>query len=98
MAKKAVADAQRQNNIEAQPEIEISGSTVRVKVAMTQDQFLKMVQEQLAARGSAPGPSFRPAAPQPTPVRAQPVQPQSPPTVKIYGLDDGPKEVPLTKP
>jgi len=110
IAKKSVADAQRQNNINVQPEIEVAGSTVRVKVAMTQDQFLKMVQEQIAASGPTAGSLFGPAfgassgassgngAPQPTSVQAQPVQPQKPPTVKIYGLDDGPKEVPLSKP
>jgi hypothetical protein len=106
IAKKSIADAQRQNHIDAQPEIEIAGSTVRVRVAMTQDQFLKMVQEQVSAGGPTAGSLFGPsfgassgnAAPQPTPVQAQPVAPRKPQTITIYGLDDGPREIPVTKP
>lgn len=101
-ARKSMEDARRQNKIDARQEIEVAGTTLRVKVSMDGDKVLKLLADKMAEGLPTPG-ALVSAHPSSTPPnRTQParqeVQPQQPKTVRIYGLDDGPKEIPLSKP
>jgi hypothetical protein len=70
---------------------QVDGATLRVTLAMDGGEILKALNERLKDGLPTPGALFggnpAPAAPK------KPAAPQGPKTIRIYGLDDGPKEI-----
>lgn len=97
-AKNSIEEVQQQNNFDAQREIEVVGSTLRIKMTVGGDKFLALVEDKLGQVAPMFG-SRSPSVANGTPPRQpQPIQPPKPQAIKIYGLDDGPKEIPLAHP
>jgi hypothetical protein len=101
-ARKSIEEAQQQNKIDAKKEIEVTGTTLRMKISMDMDKLSKLVADKLADVAPMAGPVSGPGPSSTSPNRTQPepqeARPQQPKSIKIYGLDDGPKEIPLSRP
>jgi hypothetical protein len=76
-------------------ETKVEGTTLRIMASMDGAQVLQVLTERLKDGVPAPGALFGGGPTKPVTTRAQPAAPQGPRSVKIYGLDDGPKEIPF---
>jgi multidrug efflux pump subunit AcrA (membrane-fusion protein) len=101
-ARQSIEEARQQNKIEAKQEIEVTGTTLHMKISMDMDRLSKLVADRLTDVAPMAGPVSGPGPSSTSPNRTQPqlqeAQPQQPKSIKIYGLDDGPKEIPLSRP
>jgi len=82
-------------DLDANVDTNVEGATLRVAASISGDWILKRVAEKTKGGLPKPGALFGASAATPASAPSAPPKPPDPRTVKIYGLDDGPKEVPL---
>src|SRR5262249_49722882 len=66
------------------------GPRVKLELALDQAEFAKMLKDAQNTRMAGPAPK-----PQTAPAATRPPEPAGPKTIRISGLDGGPKEIPL---
>jgi hypothetical protein len=96
--RKSVDEASRnQPGLDTKLEAKVVGTTLNITSTVDGDQILKTLAEKLQDGVSGPGALFG-GGPTKTATTAAPSEPAAPPqprTVKIFGLDDGTREVPF---
>jgi hypothetical protein len=94
--RKSMDEAGRnQTGLDMKVETKVEGTTLRVMASMDGVQVLQVLRERMKDGVPTPGAMFGGGPTKPVTTRAQPPAPQGPRSVKIFGLDDGPKEIPL---
>ena len=86
---------QNKNSPDMKVETKVEGTTLRIAASMDGAQVLQVLTERLKDGLPAPGALLGGGPTKSVSTPSQPPAPQRPRSVKIYGLDDGPKEVPF---